>query len=94
MLLLISLGLVNSCGLKLVNTRVCTVAGDLRTGANCAWTLSDATVEMTEEEFLAFISPSQERPGAVCQSMSDYNKNKTALEQACTLLGPACVKVP
>lgn len=86
-------------------TEVCTVAGTLRAGADCAYTPSkDQTVkEMSFDEFIDFLEPQPERPdpndptktlparaGAICQSASDWNKLKTALESACHILKKKC----
>lgn len=96
--------LVSGCAtVKIPNAQVCTVAGKISAGADCAWTLSNQTSEMTFDEFLDFLEPQRARPdpgkpditlparaGALCQSAEDWNKNKTALEQACKLLGRNC----
>jgi hypothetical protein len=88
---------------KVRDTRVCAVAGVMRAGADCAWTLSDRTEEMTLDEFIDFLEPQPERPdpvdprktlpargGAICQSAEDWNSLKTSLDQACRLLGESC----
>lgn len=71
-------------------------------GASCAETLSPNTRDMSLDEFLDFLEPQEEkiddkgnvlapaRGGAICQSASDWNRQKTALEQACNLLGKSC----
>lgn len=57
---------------------------------------------MTFDEFLEFLEPQVERQdpltgktlparaGAVCKSADDYNREKTALEKACRMLGSRC----
>lgn len=88
---------------KVPNTKVCSVAGVFSAGADCAYTLSPVTEEMNMDEFLDFLEPQLERPdpnnpsvilpersGALCQSADDYNKQKTALEIACSKLGSHC----
>lgn len=90
---LVLLVLLNSCAhIEIPNTEVCTVAGKMSAGADCSMTLSDETREMNMDEFLEFLEPSEKenRGGAMCQSVSDWNKQKTALEQACEKLGKAC----
>lgn len=83
--------LLDGCGgIAIQNTRVCAVAGIMSAGADCAWTLSDDTEEMTLDEFITFLQPNEQRGSAVCQSAEDWNKNKTALEQACKKLGSFC----
>lgn len=85
------------------NTRTCTAAGSVAQGAICAETLTGRTSEMDLDEFLDFLEPQEERPdparpgqrlparaGALCQSSEDWNKMKTALEQACRELGRRC----
>lgn len=92
-LYLILLGLIllvlSGC-VTVPNTEVCTVAGVLSAGADCAMTLSSDTRQMTMDEFLEFLLPNDKRGGAMCQSVEDWNKQKTALEQACDKLGKAC----
>ena len=75
-------------------------------GADCAYTLSDDTEEMTLDEFIEFLEPQEEkrdplnqqvvlapaRSGALCQSAEDWMKLKTALTQACEKLKKACSK--
>jgi hypothetical protein len=85
------------------NTTVCTVSGVMADGAICAETLTDKTSELTLTEWIDFLEPQPERPdpvhpgetlparaGAMCQSSEDWNKMKTALEQACRELGNRC----
>lgn len=45
---------------------------------------------MAFDEYVAFLEPNNERGGALCQSSEDWNKQKTALEEACRELGPRC----
>jgi hypothetical protein len=47
---------------------------------------------MTFEEFVAFLEPDKIRGGAICQPLSDFMAQKTAIEQACVLLGNRCSK--
>lgn len=92
---LILLGLVaiellfNGC-VSVPATKVCTVAGQLRAGMVCADTHSGATYDMSFDETLTFLEPTDTRGGALCQSADDWNKLKTALEKACRELGPRC----
>lgn len=80
----------SGCSIKVANTRACGVAGKLSLGMDCAYTLSKDTDTMTFEETIAFLEPNEKRGGAICQSASDWNKNKTSLEQACKKLGNFC----
>jgi hypothetical protein len=82
--------LLSGCAITVPNTRVCSIAGVISAGANCAWTLSEQTEEMTLDQFIEFLEPNDTRGGAICQSSDDWNKMKTALEQACKKLGPNC----
>lgn len=88
-----------SCAITVPNTRVCSVSGYISNGADCAYTLSPKTEQMTFQELLEFLEPQPERPdpkdpskrlpargGALCQSAEDWGKQKTALEQACKKL--------
>lgn len=71
-------------------------------GMNCGNTLSPATREMTLEETIKFLEPQEEvrnsegkiivseKGPALCQSLEDFNKNKTSLEVACEMMGNQC----
>jgi len=76
--------------LEIKNQKVCTVAGIIQAGANCATTLSGEKSEMTYEEFIYFLEPQSDRSGAMAQSADDYSETKVALEQACILLKNKC----
>ncbi len=103
-LFLILCGLQASCStITIPNSKVCTVAGAMSAGADCAYTLDSKTEEMTLDEFLDFLEPKEEvidpitkkiiepaRGGALCTPVSDFNAQKTALEQACEALGSKC----
>lgn len=85
--------LLSACaGVTLPNTEACAVAGVLGAGANCAMTLSDKTREMDVLEFIQWLEPQKDRGPAICQSSEDYEKIKTALEQACAILENRCTK--
>lgn len=94
-LLLCSL-LLASCSIVVPNTKVCATAGTMTAGADCAWTLTDATEELDMNQWLEFLEPRQAtetspaRGAAICQSAEDWNRMKTALEQACRKLGRWC----
>lgn len=96
------LATLNGC-VTIPNTTACTVAGVLAAGSICSETQTNVTYDMTLDETIDFLEPQLERPdpknpgkilparaGAVCQSASDWNKNKTALEVACRELGKRC----
>lgn len=78
------------------NTEACTVAGVLAAGAFCAETITGQTRDMTLDEYFDFLEPKEAhddvpaRAGAVCQSADDWGAQKTALEQACRVLGKRC----
>jgi hypothetical protein len=76
--------LIISCAnVSVPNIEVCTVAGNIQLGSVCANTLSDETRDLSFEETIEFLEPSEIRGGALFLSASDFNKLKTALEQAC-----------
>ena len=85
------------------NTEACTAAGILSAGAICAETLTNKARDLTFDEYLDFLEPQVKRPdpahpgeflpargGAICQSVDDWNAQKTALELACRVLGKNC----
>lgn len=85
-MLCLSLFVLTACkSVEIPNTRMCSVAGSVDFGGDCAYTGSDKTDEMTFEEFIAFLNA-----GAICQSAEDFGKQKTAMDDACVLLGSKC----
>lgn len=95
------LGLLNvaaTCSHKVRNTEVCTVAGVLSAGMDCAETQADKTRSMNLDETIEFLEPQiadpktgrKERAGAMCFSSDHFNTNKTDLEILCAKLGKAC----
>lgn len=89
------------CSVQLPNIRVCATSGTILAGADCAWTNSDDTEELTFEEWMDFLEPrpdSKDAKGrkikghgaALCVSPSDWTRQKNALESACVKLGNAC----
>lgn len=85
-------------------TEACTVSGMLAAGAFCKETrINGNSRDLTLDQFLDFLEPQLERPdpehpgavlparaGAICQSATHWNLQKTALEQACRVLGRDC----
>lgn len=87
----LALVLLSSC-VTVPNVKVCSVAGVMTAGAICAETISGKTSEMDFNQLIDFLEPQQnpKRAGAVFMSSEDFNKVKTALEEACRELGPKC----
>ncbi len=85
----------SSC-VSVPNTRIYTVAGQLDAGMIGAETNTDWTGDLTLEETITFLEPflgNDEHParaGAICMSAYDWNRMKTALEQACRAMGKKC----
>lgn len=84
-------------------TESCTVLGKLSDGASCVSSQGGVVRDLTLDEYLDFLTPQPElvdpkdpskkppaRAGAICESASDWNKKKIALEQACRSLGSRC----
>lgn len=90
---LISSALI-SCGetVTIPDVEVCTVAGLMAAGADCATTVSSHKRSITLEEYLIFLQPTDTRAGAVCATSADFNRLKTALDKACVALGSSCEK--
>lgn len=92
-LLLLSITTVVSCAhVKVPDTQACVVKGVMKAGAFCDWTLSSKPEDLTLDEWIAFLEPDPEtgKGAAVCEPSEHWNKKKTALEQACALLGDRC----
>jgi len=72
---------------EIPNIRICAVSGIMAAGADCGYTLSDKSEQLTLTEFIEFLEPSavpgKEKGAALCQSVEDFVKLKIALEQAC-----------
>lgn len=88
--------LLSSC-VTIPNTTACSVAGRLDAGMLCAETGTPRTSSMDLAQTIYFLEPQPSpspgmtpRAGAICQSAEDWNKVKTALEQACRELGSKC----
>jgi hypothetical protein len=84
--------LLNAC-VSVPNTAVCTVPGLMSDGMICAETNTGKTSEMTLDDTVTFLEPETEpspRAGAMCMTANDWNRMKTALEQACRMLGNKC----
>lgn len=88
--LLLSLFLLTASCVTLPNNKLCSVSGVLADGAICATSISHETSELTLDEFILFLEPTEARGGAICQSAEDWGRLKTALEKACRLLGNRC----
>lgn len=96
------LALPSCAGIEIKNGEVCTVAGVLQAGADCAETLTPKTRSMNFEALVDYLEPqlekkdakgkivSPERGGAIIMSADYFNHIKTKLEQACSLLGDRC----
>ena len=94
---------LNSCKeLKIENTELCSVAGVLSAGMDCANTHNKQTREMNLSETIDWLQASDEvkdkngkviqpkKGAAVCQSAEHFNSFKTSLEVACKMLGSNC----
>lgn len=90
---LLSIWALNGC-VQIPNTKACSVAGKLTHGMICAETLTGATSVMTFEDSVKWLEPDPTptlgHSAAICQSDTDWNSLKTALEQACRELGSRC----
>ena len=90
------LSLSGCMSVRIPNTEICAVSGRLAMGANCANTLNDQTRQLNLGEFIDFLEPRVSPSGdvvkgpALCMSTIDFERLKTAIEQACTLLEQRC----
>jgi len=76
-----------SCGtIKIHDTEVCTVAGVLSAGVNCTKVVSGDKRELTFEELIEMLEPSETHGPAVIIPLRDFIKLKEQLEQACVHL--------
>jgi hypothetical protein len=100
-ILLISM--LAGCTVSIPNITVCATAGVLSAGGDCAETLSGKTSSLTLDQWIEFLEPQAEqtlpdgkvipsRGAALCMSSDGFAKLKTAMEQACKLLGAKCQK--
>lgn len=93
LLILLALGTslsLSGCKVEIEDTEECAVAGTMSAGMNCAWRISGQTREMTFEQMIEFLEPTDTRAGAICRSAEHARKQQTALKQACRKLGKAC----
>lgn len=84
--------LASSCGVTIPNIRLCSVAGVLAGGGDCTYTLSDKKEKLTLDEMLDFLEGPKGDGPAICTSTNDFNREATALAEACRILGPRCTK--
>lgn len=85
--------LLSGCsGLVIPDARICSVAGVMSAGMDCATTVSGKTETLNLDQSIAFLEPSTERGGAMCMSTEDFTKLKMLIEQACDRLGRACTR--
>ena len=90
------LNVAATCSYKVRDTEVCSVAGIMAAGMDCAHTHNDDVRSMTLDETLEFLEPKigtngvPDRAGAMCTSAEDYTKRKTDLEILCRMLGDRC----
>lgn len=87
--LLLLILLLSSC-VSIPDVKICTVAGVLSAGADCATTNSGKTSELSASEFFDFLSPDEVSAGAVCMSAPDYSRIKTAIQQLCSVKRVKC----
>src|ERR1017187_8697433 len=87
-----ALMLLGCNSVKIHNIEICSVAGKMSAGMDCAETLTAKTREMNLDETIVFLEPNEKegRGGAYCESAKDLDSMKTSLEQACKLLGSQC----
>jgi len=67
------------------DVKICSVAGIIAAGADCSYTGHEENTEMNVQELIRFLEG-----GAIIMSADDRVKEKTAVEQACYLLGDRC----
>ena len=101
MSLLAALLLSGCAHITVPNTEVCSVAGLIDAGADCVQTIQNTRRSMDLAELIVFLEAQPEyvdtdgvyhsaRGAAFIMSADDFNKMKTALEQACEKLGNQC----
>jgi hypothetical protein len=61
-------------------------------GADCGTIISGEKESKTFDEFIEWLEPSDERPGAICESAEDFFRLKASLERACQLLKHRCTE--
>lgn len=79
--------LISSCKtIEIHDTKVCAVAGVLSAGVSCTKVISGVETEMTFEELVEMLEPTEERGGAVVIPLKDFIEMKGSLEEACVEL--------
>lgn len=86
-LLFLTFSILTSCGtIKIHDTKVCTVAGKLSAGANCTRAVSGQKAQITFEDLIDMLEPTEDHGPAVIIPMNDFVDLKTELESACVYL--------
>ena len=83
--------LVSSC-ITIPDIEVCMVPFKLENGAICESSNSDHSRQLSPFDLITLIEGSEEIPPAFIISSQDFEKLKTALQQACHKLGDSCSK--
>lgn len=81
--------LLTSC-VEIPDVTVCTIAGSLAAGADCATTNTGEVSELTTQQYFDFVLPGPDQGGAACMSAEDFVKIKTAIQQLCKKRGANC----
>jgi hypothetical protein len=86
--------LLSACSISQPAVRVCSVAGVMSAGADCANTLDDKTEELNLDQWITFLEPQLDPPrgAALCMSSVDFKKVKDFIDSACAKLGTSCKK--
>jgi hypothetical protein len=87
-----------TCKYTVHDTEVCSVAGVMMAGMDCAHTRSDETRSMTLDQTIEFLEPQVGDPktgkgtraGAMCMTAGNYVQQKNDLETVCRMLGERC----
>ena len=91
LLILLILKGLSSCALQVPNVKACAVKGVLSSGAICAHSNTDDTLDLTFDEFLYFLEPDVNRGGAICIPPKDWASIKTFIEQTCGMKDIKCI---
>lgn len=86
-LLFLTLSILNSCGtLRIPDALICTTPGVLEAGANCTRAVTGVQTQLTFEELIDMLEPSEDRGPAVIIPLNDFVDIKTELEKACVYM--------
>lgn len=86
-LLFLTFSILSGCGnLKIHDSLICTTAGLVEAGANCTRAVSGIKTQISFDEFIEMLEPSESHGPAVIIPLDDFVEIKKIIEIACVYM--------